>query len=53
MADEEKFLEYLKRTTADLRRARRRVRELETRDFEPIAIVGMACRFPGGANSPD
>jgi len=20
---------------------------------EPIAIIGMACRFPGGANSPD
>lgn len=22
-------------------------------DREPIAIVGMGCRFPGGANSPD
>ncbi|HEY0932381.1 MAG TPA: beta-ketoacyl synthase N-terminal-like domain-containing protein, partial [Trebonia sp.] len=53
MADEEKFLEYLKRTTADLRKARRRVVELETRDFEPIAVVGMGCRFPGGSSSPD
>ena len=25
----------------------------EQRPDEPIAIVGMACRFPGGANSPD
>ncbi|MBI1390262.1 MAG: SDR family NAD(P)-dependent oxidoreductase [bacterium] len=22
-------------------------------DLEPIAVIGMGCRFPGGANSPD
>src|SRR6202034_375734 len=53
MVNEEKFLDYLKRTTADLRQARRRVRELEEREHEPIAIVGMSCRFPGGVRNPE
>jgi hypothetical protein len=34
-----------------LRGLRQRVEELEGRPREPIAIVGMACRFPGGADS--
>ncbi|TWV53837.1 SDR family NAD(P)-dependent oxidoreductase [Streptomyces misionensis] len=50
--NEDRLREYLKRATTDLRQARRRVRELETRDREPIAIVGMSCRFPGGIGSP-
>lgn len=25
---------------------------MAVQDQEPIAIIGMACRFPGGSNSP-
>lgn len=53
MSNEEKFRELLKRTTVDLRAARDRVAELEERDHEPIAIVGIGCRYPGGATSPE
>jgi acyl transferase domain-containing protein/NADP-dependent 3-hydroxy acid dehydrogenase YdfG/acyl carrier protein len=36
-----------------LRKALARLDALEARAREPIAITGMACRFPGGANDPD
>ncbi|MEV7096263.1 type I polyketide synthase [Amycolatopsis sp. NPDC051045] len=52
MASESQLRDYLKRVTADLHRSRRRVREMEDAAAEPIAIVGIGCRFPGGVETP-
>src|SRR5690242_9080367 len=51
-ATEDKLRRYLRRTVGDLEAVSARLRETEYRAGEPIAIVGMGCRFPGGIDGP-
>ena len=53
MPNEEKLVEYLKWVTADLHETRQRLEEVESGRHEPIAIVGIACRFPGDVRSAE
>ncbi|MBQ0868631.1 type I polyketide synthase [Streptomyces sp. RK75] len=53
MATEEQLVEYLKRVTTDLQETRRRLRQVEEQAQEPVAVVAMACRFPGTGRGGD
>ena len=46
------YRELLRDATLQIRQLRHQLDQVEQRQHEPIAIVGMACRFPGGANTP-
>ncbi|MGV0771747.1 type I polyketide synthase [Mycobacterium syngnathidarum] len=51
--DDPRIVEALRNSLKDNRRLLGEITELRTKFDEPIAIIGIGCRFPGGVSCPE
>ena len=53
MSSNQDYRQLLKDALVEMRKMRSQLERLEQEKNEPIAVIGMDCRFPGGADNPD